>query len=42
MLLGHNASPLVIRHGHVAGDPDLVLHPPRLTDPPLVMGLPLL
>lgn len=42
MLLGNNASPLIIRHGHVAGDADLVLHPPRLTDPPLVMGLPLL
>jgi AraC family transcriptional regulator len=42
LLLGNNASPLVIRHGQVAGDPDLVLHPPRLTDPPLVMGLPLL
>jgi AraC-like DNA-binding protein len=42
MLLGNNASPLVIHHGHVFGDPDLVLHPPRLTDPPLVMGLPLL
>jgi AraC family transcriptional regulator len=42
MLVGNNASPLVIRHGHVSGDPDLVLHPPRLTDPPLVMGLPLL
>ncbi len=42
MLLGHNASALVIRHGHVSGNPDLVLHPPRLTDPPLVMGLPLL
>jgi AraC-like DNA-binding protein len=42
MLLGNNANPLVIRHGHVFGDPDLVLHPPRLTDPPLVMGLPLL
>ena len=42
MLLGHNASPLVIRHGQVSGDTDLVLHPPRLTDPPLVMGLPLL
>ncbi|HEX9132312.1 MAG TPA: AraC family transcriptional regulator [Ktedonobacteraceae bacterium] len=41
-LVGNNASPLVIRHGSVAGDPDLVLHPPRLTDPPLVMGLPLL
>jgi AraC family transcriptional regulator len=42
MLLGHNASALVIRHGQVSGAPDLVLHPPRLTDPPLVMGLPLL
>jgi AraC family transcriptional regulator len=42
MLVGNNASPLVISHGHVSGDPDLVLHPPRLTDPPLVMGLPLL
>jgi len=42
MLVGNNASPLIIRHGHVSGDPDLVLHSPRLTDPPLVMGLPLL
>ena len=42
LLLGNNASALVIRHGHVSGDPDLVLHSPRLTDPPLVMGLPLL
>ncbi len=42
LLVGHNASALVIRHGQVSGDADLVLHPPRLTDPPLVMGLPLL
>ncbi len=42
LLVGHNASPLVIRHGQVSGEPDLVLHPPQLTDPPLVMGLPLL
>jgi AraC family transcriptional regulator len=42
LLLGNNASPLIIHHGQVSGDPDLVLHPPRLTDPPLVMGLPLL
>jgi AraC family transcriptional regulator len=42
LLLGNNASSLVICHGQVSGDPDLVLHPPRLTDPPLVMGLPLL
>jgi len=42
LLLGYNTSPLVIRQGLVSGDPDLVLHSPRLTDPPLVMGLPLL
>jgi AraC family transcriptional regulator len=42
LLLGNNLSPLVIRQGQVFGDPDLALHPPRLTDPPLVMGLPLL
>jgi AraC family transcriptional regulator len=41
MLLGHQASPLLVHHGYVSGNPDLVLHPPRLTDPPLVMGLPL-
>jgi hypothetical protein len=34
LLLGNNASPLVIRQGRVSGDPDLVLHSPRLTDPP--------
>jgi AraC family transcriptional regulator len=42
LLLGNNSSPLIIGHGQVSGDPNLVLHPPRLTDPPLVMGLPLL
>ena len=42
LLLGNNASSIIIRHGQVTGDPNLVLHPPRLTDPPLVMGLPLL
>ncbi len=42
MLVGNNAGSLVIRHGQVSGNPDLVLHSPRLTDPPLVMGLPLL
>ena len=42
LLVGTNASPLLIRHGQVSGDSDLVLHPPRLTDPPLVLGLPLL
>ena len=42
LLLGNNASSLVFRQGLASGNPDLVLHPPRLTDPPLVMGLPLL
>ena len=42
MLVGKSACPLVVRHGHVFGDADIVLRPPRLTDPPLVMGLPLL
>ena len=42
MLLGNNAYPLVFYNGQVSGNPDLVLHPPQLTDPPLVMGLPLL
>src|SRR5260221_6065566 len=42
LLLGNNASPLIICQGQVTGEPNLVLHPPRLTDPPLVVGLPLL
>jgi AraC-like DNA-binding protein len=42
MLLGNNADPLVMYNGHISGNPDLVLHTPRLTDPPLVMGLPLI
>ena len=42
LLLGYNARALVMRRGQVSGDPDLVLHPPHLFDPPLVMGLPLL
>src|SRR5690348_8042894 len=42
LLLGNNANPVIVRQGRVSGDPHLVLHEPRLTDPPLVMGLPLL
>lgn len=42
LLLGNNPGSLLVHHGQIFGDPDLVLHPPRLTDPPLVMGLPLL
>lgn len=40
-LLGNNATPLVVRQGRISGDTNLTLHAPRLTDPPLVMGLPL-
>lgn len=42
LLVGNNASPLIVSRGRVSGNPDLVLHSHRLTDPPLVMGLPLL
>lgn len=42
ILLGNNAGALVMCKGLPSGNPDLVLHSPRLTDPPLVMGLPLL
>jgi AraC family transcriptional regulator len=42
LLLGNNPGPLLIHHGQAFGEPDLVLHSPRLCDPPLVMGLPLL
>lgn len=42
LLVGTSAGPLFVHNGHIVGDPDLVLHPPRLIDPPLVMGLPLL
>jgi AraC family transcriptional regulator len=42
LLLAHNTHPLVICNGHISGDPNLTLHPPHLTDAPLVMALPLL
>ena len=35
-------TPVKIHQGLVSGDPDLVLHLPRLADSLLVMGLPLL
>ncbi|HLY31533.1 MAG TPA: helix-turn-helix transcriptional regulator [Ktedonobacterales bacterium] len=42
LLLGNDPGPLLIHHGQVVGNPDLVLHSPRISDPPLVLGLPLL
>ncbi|GCE24452.1 hypothetical protein KDK_82520 [Dictyobacter kobayashii] len=41
ILLAKSAGPIIIHNGYVAGDPNLVLRPPLLTDPPLVMALPL-
>lgn len=40
-LVGKGARPLIIRNGRIYGDPDFTLRPPLLTDPPLVMALPL-
>lgn len=48
LLPGENAlyakgtGPLIMRNGRLSGDPNLILRPPLLTDPPLVMALPLL
>ncbi|MGZ3585463.1 MAG: helix-turn-helix domain-containing protein [Ktedonobacterales bacterium] len=42
ILHAKSASPLIMRNGHLFGDPNLILRPPVLTDPPLVMALPLL
>lgn len=42
LLVGKNVSPLIVYNGHISGDTNLVLHPPYLTDAPLVMALPLL
>lgn len=41
LLVGTGASPLMVRRGRLTGNPDIVLRAPRLTDPPLVMALPL-
>lgn len=41
-LVGSSMLPLVVHNGHILGNPDLDLHPPLLTDPPLVLGLPLI
>ncbi len=41
LLVGTGASPLLVRRGRISGNPDIVLRAPRLTDPPLVMALPL-
>ena len=42
LLVATSATPIAVYNGRVSGEPNLMLHSPRLTDPPLVMGLPLL
>ncbi len=42
LLLGNTPGPLLIHQGRAMGELNLTLRPPRLGDPPLVMGLPLL
>jgi AraC family transcriptional regulator len=39
-LVGMGREPLVICNGNVSGLPDIVLRVPRLTDPPVVVGVP--
>lgn len=41
-LYAKGAGPLIMSNGRLSGDPNLTLRPPLLTDPPLVMALPLL
>lgn len=40
MLVASNGGPLIIHDGHISGNFNLALRPPRLIDPPLVMALP--
>lgn len=40
LLIGMSQGPLFIRNGKMCGLPDIVLRAPRLTDPPVVLGLP--
>ncbi len=42
ILLGSYGKPIMFRNDCISGNFDLTLHAPRLTDAPLVMGLPLL
>lgn len=41
ILVHKHESPLVIINGHISGERNVTLRPPRLIDPPLVMELPL-
>ena len=41
-ILVGSRGPIIVHHGVVEESVNVVLHPPRLTDPPLIMGLPYL
>ncbi len=40
LLVGMSQGPLVIHNGKMSGQPDILLRPPRVTDPPIVVALP--
>jgi hypothetical protein len=40
LLVGMSQGPLVIHNGKMSGPPDILLRPPRVTDPPIVVALP--
>lgn len=40
LLVGMSEGPLFIYNGKMSGQPNIALRPPRLTDPPIVLGLP--
>lgn len=42
LCVGSGSEPILVRGGRTAGQVDLTLRPPRLTDPPLVVAPPLL
>lgn len=42
ILVGRGRVPVEIRQGKMCGQPDLMLRPPRLTDPPVLVAMPLL
>jgi len=42
LLVGMSQGPLMMHNGTMSGQPDIVLCPPQLTDPPIVMALPFL
>ena len=42
LLVGNGSEPLLVQNGHTSNQTDIVLRPPRLTDPPVLTCLPFL